>query len=145
METITVTDQNPENKCPLGVHPSWHICSPTSQPYVQEKSWKKGQKDCQSRGPGCPLLESVSGHDGKAVPMKSQQYGCPQKTPIMTTTVDMPTWTKNVSQVLNIDEKPSAINGLWEKGEFICSGDELFDGLFNPKRSVLNTCVYKEY
>lgn len=145
METITVTDQNSENKCILGVHPSWHIWSPISRPYIQEESWEKGQKDCQSKGPGCSLLESVSGHDRKAVPMKSQQYSCPQNTPIMTAAVDLPTWIKIVSQGSKPGWKAVGNKGMWEKGEFICSRDELFDGLFNLKRPVLNTCAYKEY
>lgn len=60
-----------------------YIYNPISTPKAQSNSWKRKQNDCKNQDTCCQI--ACSRHNRKFASMKSQQYGCLNKTGIMMT------------------------------------------------------------
>lgn len=61
---------------------------------LKERLWKRGQTDPKSPDI-CTEIASI--YDGKVVPMKYQQHGCPIETYTLTTAVDVLVWVGRIS------------------------------------------------
>lgn len=106
--------------------PNWYIYNTTSTLKTQGTSWGGDHVRVRGPGPG-PSWETVSSRcDREAALIKSQQDDYANRTCIMTTPADMPTWIRELEL--------QAASGCWERQ----SRHSHLDRSSSPKWSALN-------